>query len=153
MTWQTKKIYFLAASLLSISIFLSGCSEPVPVIGQETAFSAACDKMNEDQRIAVTGYLRFPESFTGSVSVVLRLYETDNFIGQAIGVTIKFGNQANQVAEVSDEYWDEDLLIHLAGGGEAGFGTLVKVSGTMYYPLVPQDFKCGLSNPLVEAAP
>jgi hypothetical protein len=142
-----------AAGLLLMCLLLTGCSEPEPTVGKDTGFASACDSANKDQRIAVVGYLRFPESFSGSVSVVLRLYENGRFSGQPIGVTIKFGSQANRVAEVDVEYWNEDLLVHLAGGGTAGFGTPVKVSGTMYYPVVAQDFECGLSNVLVESAP
>jgi len=40
----------------------------------------------------------------------------------------------------------------MANGQVAGFGTKVKVSGELYYPLVGQDFQCALSNPLVEPA-
>ncbi len=40
----------------------------------------------------------------------------------------------------------------MANGQTAGFGTKVKVSGDLYYPTVGQDFKCALSNPLVEPA-
>lgn len=143
----------LAASLLAVSVFVSGCGSSAPTVGEAKDFATACDKANDGQRIAVTGYLRLPDSFTESSSVVLRLYETDEFDGQPIGVTVSFGDQPNQVVEVADQYQDEDLQVYLADGGVAGFGTLVRVSGTMYYPLVPQDFQCGLSNPLVEATP
>ena len=149
---RTTTSCFLAASLLAISVIVSGCSQPAPTVGEDKDFAAACDKANEGQRIAVTGYLRLPDSFSESTSVVLRLYKTDDFSGQPIGVTVSLGDQANQVEEVSDQYQDEDLQVHLVDGRVTGFGTLVKVSGTMYYPLVDQDFQCGLSTPLVEAA-
>ena len=48
------------------------------------------------------------------------------------------------------EYTDKDLKVHLANGQVAGFGTKVKVSGDVYFPLVGQTFLCALSNPLVE---
>jgi hypothetical protein len=149
---RTTVVWLLLANLLVV-ILVSGCSESAPTVGEVKDFANACDKANDGQRIAVTGYLRLPDSFSESPSVVLRLYETDDFDGQPIGVTINFGDQPNQVTEISDQYSDEDLQVHLADGEVASFGTRVRVSGKMYYPTVSQDFLCGLSNPLVEAAP
>ncbi len=149
---QTTAVCLVLANLLVV-ILVSGCSEPAPTVGEVKDFASACDKANDGQRIAVTGYLRFPDSFSESSSVVLRLFETDDFDGQPIGVTINFGDQPSQIEEVSDQFSDEDLQVHLADGEVAGFGTQVRVSGKMYYPMVSQDFQCGLSNPLVEAAP
>jgi len=31
-----------------------------------------------------------------------------------------------------------------------GYDTLVRVSGKVYFPLVEQEFACGLENPLIE---
>jgi hypothetical protein len=132
-TWRKKintirqivKHSVFAGSLLCVCTFIAGCAEAEPIAGRDTAFSSVCDKANEDQSITVTGFLRFPESFSGTVSVVLRLYETNAYAGEPIGVTMKFGTRVNRVDEVSDQYVDEDLLIYLADGGRAGFGTQV----------------------------
>jgi hypothetical protein len=51
---------------------------------------------------------------------------------------------------VPSSYADDDLQVHLADGQTVGYGTRVKVSGTVYFPMVAQDFPCGLENPLVE---
>lgn len=133
-----------------VAVALTGCSQEPPAAGQPVDFAAACDKANDGKRVAVQGYLLFPDSFTGDESVVLRLYETDNFDGTPIGVTVKFGNEANQVELVADQYTDEDLKVHLTNGQVVGYETRVKVSGKMYYPLVDQDFDCGLENVLIE---
>lgn len=135
-----------------IACVLAACSEAAPTVGEAKDFAAACDKANDGKRIAVEGYLRFPDSFTGSQSVVLRLYEAGDWRGTPIGVQINLGSQANQVEPVSDQYSDADLQVHLADGQLAKFGTKVKVSGKVYYPLVAQNFDCGLENPLVELA-
>ena len=124
-----------------------------PTAGQAKDFATACDKANDGQRIAVTGYLRFPDSFTSSDSVVLRLYEQNDYSGKPVGVQINFGEQPNQVTTVGDNYTDRDLKVHLANGQVAGYGTPVKVSGKVYFPLAAQDFPCALENPLMEAAP
>jgi hypothetical protein len=42
--------------------------------------------------------------------------------------------------------------VHTSDGQVAGYGTRVRVSGKVYYPLVGQDFKCALENPLIESA-
>jgi hypothetical protein len=142
-------------SVILFIFMLAACSQPAaaPTVGQVKDFATACDKANNGQRIAVTGYLRFPDSFTASDSVVLRLYEKDDYAGQPIGVQINFGDQPNQVATVGDNFTDKDLNVHLASGQVAGYGTPVKVSGKVYYPLASQDFPCALENPLVEAVP
>jgi hypothetical protein len=108
--------------------------------------------------VAVQGYLRLPRSFTGERSVLLRLFETEALaatgqdLGSPVGVQVQFGSEPNQVDMVPTSYSDEDLSVHLSGGGTAGHGTPVRVSGKVYQPLVDQDFACALENVLVEAA-
>ncbi len=147
--------YLQRLSMALFILVLAACGSPAaaaPSAGQVRDFGAACDKANDGQRIAVTGYLRFPDSFSGNDSVILRLYETTDYSGSPIGVQINFGDQPNQVSMVSDNYTDRDLKVHMAGGQVAGYGTAVKVSGKVYFPLVSQVFPCALENPLVEAA-
>ena len=146
---------FLAFTLIALALAACGqaAAASAPTVGEAQSFSSACDKANSGKRIALTGYLRFPESFTGDQSVVLRLYESDAFGGKPVGVQTAFGGQANQVQMVGDQYKDSDLKVYLAGGQVAPFGTKVRVSGRVYYPLTTQDFACGLENPLVELAP
>ena len=138
--------------VMLLAIVLSACGSQPPTVGQSTDFASACDKANDGKRIAVVGYLRFPESYSGDLSMVLRLYSDDGFGGTPIGVETHIGTGANQVEAVPDQYSDRDLKVHLAGGKTAVFGTRVRVSGKVYFPLVDQDFNCGLQNPLVEAA-
>lgn len=146
---------YLAVSLaLTLAIVACGgaasASAPSPIEIKD--FAAACDKANDGKSIAVTGYLRFPDSFTGDQSVVLRLYEGNDYTGTPIGVQIDFGTKANQVQPVTDPYTDSDLKVNLADGQVAPYGTKVKVSGKVYYPLIDQDFTCALENPLVQLA-
>lgn len=131
---------------------LSACGSEPPTAGQATGFADVCARANDGKRVAVDGYLYFPDSFTESQSVVLRLHETDAFDGTPIGVQMPFGTEPNQVQEVADSYTDEDLKVHLADGGVAGFKTRVTVSGKVYFPMVDQEFPCALENPLVELA-
>ena len=140
---------------IGLLIFCAGCSgsapEP-PTAGETKDFASVCDKANEDKRVAVVGFLRFPEKFTGTSSVVLRLYGGSDYAGAPIGVQTRIGNQANQVELAPKEFTDKDLKVHTSDGQVAGYGTRVKVSGKVYYPLVGQDFKCGVENPLIESA-
>ena len=115
-------------------------------------FAHACDKPNEGQQIAVVGYLRLPDTLDGGSSVVLRLYRDPAFTGRPIGVTMLFGDDANQAMKITSAYHDYDLKVHLADGSLVPFLTRVRVSGRVYYPITSQDFDCGLNNPYVEAA-
>ncbi len=81
---------------------------------------------------------------------MLRLYKEDDLRGAPLGVSADFGSQANQVEKPPKQFTDGDLKVHLAGGQVAEFGTKVRVSGQVYFPLVEQEFPCALSNPLVE---
>ena len=128
-----------------------GAPEP-PTAGEARDFASLCDKANEGKRVAVVGYLRFPEQFTGTYSVVLRLYERGDYAGAPVGVTAPVGNQANQVEIPPKKYTDKDLKVHTSDGQVAGYGSKVRVSGKLYYPTVGQDFKCALENPLIESA-
>jgi hypothetical protein len=143
--------YLVVISLLILGLAACGGDEPATA-GTETAFADVCNESNEGERVAVEGYLRLPDSFTGDFSVVLRLFETDSFEGTPIGVTARLGTEANQVENVPESYSDTDLKVHLSNGQVVGYGTKVKVSGKMYYPTVDQDFVCGLENLLIEPA-
>jgi hypothetical protein len=143
--------FLVVVSLLIFGLSACGRDEPATT-GVDTAFAAACDESNEGERVAVTGYLRLPDSFTGDFSAVLRLFETDTFEGTPIGATVRLGTEANQMENVPASYSDTDLKVHLADGQVVGYGTKVKVSGKMYYPTVDQDFVCGLENLLIEPA-
>lgn len=122
-----------------------------PTAGEARDFATVCDKANEGKRVAVVGYPRFPEKFTGSSSVVLRLYEGSDYGGAPVGVQTPIGKQANQVELAPKQYTDKDLKVHTADEQVASYGTKVKVSGKVYFPLVGQDFKCALENPLIES--
>ncbi len=140
---------------IGLLVFCAACggssSEP-PTAGETKDFASLCDKANEGKRIAVVGFLRFPEKFTGTSSVVLRLYARGDYTEASVGVQTRIGNQANQVELAPKEFTDKDLKVHTSDGQVAGYGSRVKVSGKMYYPLIGQDFKCGLENPLIESA-
>ena len=140
---------------LGLLIFCTACggaSTELPTAGETKDFASVCDKANDGKRVAVVGFLRFPDKFTGTSSVVLRLYGSGDYTGAQIGVQTRIGNQANQAELAPKEFTDKDLKVHTADGQVVGYGTKVKVSGKVYYPLVGQDFKCALENPLIESA-
>ena len=145
---------FFAAALLALASTACGESAPPepPTAGEAKEFASVCDKANEGKRVAVVGYPRFPEKFTGTQSVVLRLYEGADYAGAPVGVQTPIGKQANQAELAPKQYTDKDLKVHTADGQVASYGTKVKVSGKVYFPLVGQDFKCSLENPLIESA-
>ncbi len=138
--------------LIVTSIALIACAPSTAHPGELQTFATACDKPNEGQDIAVEGYLRLPDSFTGSQSIELRLYPDLSFTGKPIGVTMDFGDGPDEALRINSSYHDADLKVRLADGTEVPFGTRVRVSGTMYFPVVPQDFDCGLENVYVQRA-
>jgi len=142
-----KLVAFIFAGLV-----LGGCSYGPPTPGELKDFDAVCDKANSGKRIAVVGYLRFPDKITGNQSGVLRLYKEPQFNGTPIGVQTSFGSSPNQMELPPSRYTDADLRVHLTDGQTVGVGTKVKVSGKIYYPMIAQDFTCSLENPLIEPA-
>ena len=142
-----------ALRLALVVLLLTACGEQgPPTAGEAREFDVVCDKANEGKRVAVDGYLRFPSSFTDSTSVVLRLYKAADFKSEPVGVQTTMGNQANQVEKPPLKFTSNDLKVHTADGQLARHGTKVRVSGKVYFPLVGQEFKCALENPLVELA-
>ena len=135
------------------TLLLFGCSDEPPAPAAEQPFASICTPANKGQRVAVRGYLRLPDSNSGDFSIVLRLFETPAFTGPPIGATMRFGTEPHHLDVVPTSYTDNDLRVHLADGTIAGYGVPVRVSGTMYEPLVGQDFACALENLYVEAAP
>ena len=148
----TGRLFGIALLALAFAACGGAKAPEPPTAGEMKEFASLCDKANEGKRVAVVGYPRFPEKFTGTSSVVLRLYGGADYAGQPIGVQTPIGKQANQAELAPKEYTDKDLKVHTADGQVAGYGTKVKVSGKVYFPLVGQDFKCGLENPLIESA-
>jgi len=145
---------FFAVAMLALASAACGASAPPepPTAGEAKEFASVCDKANEGKRVAVVGYPRFPEKFTGTSSVVLRLYEGADYGGAPVGVQTPIGKQANQVELAPKQFTDKDLKVHTADGQVASYGTKVRVSGKVYFPMVGQDFKCSLENPLIESA-
>src|ERR1700749_5043600 len=139
----------LCIGLLILCAACGSGSAEAPTAGEMKDFASVCDKANEGKRVAVVGFLRFPEKFTGTSSVVLRLYESSDYTGAPIGVQTHIGTQANQSELPPKAFSDKDLKVHTSDGQVAGHGTRVKVSGKVYYPTVGQDFKCALENPLI----
>jgi hypothetical protein len=137
--------------LVALLFAACGSSGP-PTVGEQKSFDTACDKANSGKRVAVEGYLRFPKEFTGTQSAVLRLYKAPDLAGTPIGVQTHIGSQANQMELPPSRYTDADLKVHTADGQIAVVGTKIKVSGGVYFPIVGQDFVCGLENPLIESA-
>ena len=153
---KSRCLWGAAAGYLIVAVAaLAACGGAPPAAltaGEVKDFAAVCEKANSGKRVAVEGYLRLPDSFTGDQSVVLRLYKAADFAGAPIGVQVKIGAQANQAERVPKQYTDRDLKVHLASGQMIGVGTRVKVSGNVYSPLVSQNFACALENPLIELA-
>src|SRR5262249_49190221 len=71
---KTMVLNKLAAVILAC-LALGACSYGPPTPGELKDFDAVCDKANSGKRIAVVGYLRFPDKITGNQSGVLRLYK------------------------------------------------------------------------------
>ena len=145
-------LHRLPAIVLLALASCGGGAPEAPTVGETKEFATVCDKANEGKRVAVIGYPRFPEKFTGTSSVVLRLYEGGDYAGSPVGVQTPIGRQANQAELAPKQYTDKDLKVHTADGQVAGYGTKVRVSGKVYFPMVGQDFKCALENPLIESA-
>jgi hypothetical protein len=134
------------------AIFVIACTSESPRAGELQAFDRACDKANEGDWIAVEGYLRLPDILVPGCSVELRLFRDRTFRRTPIAATIPFGGSPDQAIKISSAYQDNDLKIHLADGTLVPFGTRVRVSGLMYYPMIPQDFECGLRDLYIQAA-
>lgn len=147
-----RKLFGIGLLALAGTACGGGTQPEPPSAGEPRDFASVCDKANEGKRVALIGYPRFPEKFTGTSSVVLRLYEGGDYAGAPVGVQTPIGMQANQVELAPKQFTDKDLKVHTSDGQVAGYGTKVKVSGKVYFPMVGQDFKCALENPLIESA-
>ncbi len=140
---------------LTLLVFLTALSIPACVPsaagpGIFQLFANACEKSNEGQRIALDGYLRLPDTVDNSRSVQLGLYPDLTFSGRPVGVLMLFGNGPNEAQKIPPAYHDDDLKVRLADGRVVPFGTRVRVSGRMYYPIDPRDFACVLENLYVQ---
>ncbi len=143
----------IALCLVAFALAACGGGEKKPpTVGEGKNFAEVCDKANEGKRVAVEGFLRLPSEVKVKTGLVLRLYPTTEFAGKPVGVSTEIGSEPNRVALMPKEFADKDLKVKTADGQVAGFGTKVRVSGDVYYPLVGQEFPCALSNPLVELA-
>lgn len=148
---------YLQLTLCCLALaFISCSSDGPPTVGELKAFPTVCDKTNDGKRMAVTGYLELPSTIKKreeEVSVSLWLFEDNTYKGLPIRVAVETGDTPNHLEKLPVTYSRNDMKLHLSDGKVVGYGTKVKVSGTMYTPTVAQDnFKCGLTNPLFELA-
>lgn len=123
---------------------LAACSPPKP--GTAVEFGQACDKVGE--RIQVTGFPVLPDNIEGD-TVNLWIYETAPYEGEVIEATMSIGTGANEVADVIDQFKDEDLKV-TAGDGKTvyTFGDSAKFSGDVNEG--GTTGACVLTNILVE---
>ena len=147
-----------AIPVLSL-LLLGACGESgPPTPGVPTTFETVCGKANEDKRVSLEGYLDFPPQFSVSkgaeTTVMLRMRPAPDSGGAVVGASVRLGNGANHVEMPPKSYTSAHLKVHTADGATVGHRDKIKVSGTMYYPsaVAKVDFKCGLTNTLVESA-
>lgn len=144
------KKYFVALLLTNLTL-LTACGEPeAPTVGQNISFDTACDRTNDGKRVAVEGFLTLPTQIKRDI-LVLRLRQSPEIGGQVIGVSSQFGSGVNQAAPVPTVYKHRDLKVQTNDGQNVGYLDKVRVSGNLYFPISTSvEFKCALSNPLIE---
>ena len=139
---------------LSCVLLLAACSAGPRVPGVPTTFDAVCDKSNDGKRLSLEGYVDFPSSFkSNEISIMMRLRPELRSSPRVVGVSVELGNGPNRVEMPPKSFTPENIKLHTSDGRVAGFMDKVKVSGTMYTPssLATVEFKCGLTNVLIES--
>ena len=114
-------LFRIAPFILFSLLVTSACAtnQAAPTVGELRDFATVCDKANDGKRIAVEGYLRWPNSFSGTTSAVLRLYPTADASGSPIGVLIRIGQEPNRLGLPPKQYTDRDLKVYTASGDVA----------------------------------
>lgn len=143
----------IASALLVMQ--LAGCGEEGPAtVGELVTFDTVCDKANESKRVALEGYLDFPNEFKSKdLSIMMRLRAAPGAKDRVVGASVRLGTSPNNVAVPPKTFSVKDLKLTMNDGKTAGYADKIKVSGKMYYPIVAQDdFKCGLTNTLIESS-
>lgn len=147
---------WLRAVVIVLILCMAACSEGPKGPGVLVTFDTVCDKANDGKRLALEGYLDFPESFKSKeITIMMRMHPALGPRGPAVvGVSVPLGNAANQVELPPKQFTAADLKLHTQDGQVAGFRDKVKVSGTMYFPssIAQVEFRCGLTNVLIERA-
>ena len=124
-----------AASLLLL-LGLSACREEPATRGTLVSFEAVCDKSHEDKRVALEGYLSFPQRFKeNEIFIAMRLRPAlEETPQKVIGVTAKLGSQIEMPPL---RYSEKDLRVHTADGKIVGYQDKVRVSGEHVLPHRP----------------
>jgi hypothetical protein len=139
--------------VMSAAVFsICDCTPYRPAPGTPEAFGSICDRLHDGLDLATEGYLRLPDTLEGTDTVILRLYQDHTFTGIPIGVSVRFGDGPDQVTKIDSAFSDQALQVHLADGRMIPFGSKVRVSGRVYFPVVGQDFECALDRPYIEQA-
>jgi hypothetical protein len=142
------------ATALLLAMHIAGCGESgPPTVGTTVTFDTVCDKANEDKRVALEGYLDFPNQFKSKeITIMMRLRHSPFAKDKVVGASVKLGTGPNHVALPPKAFTAKDVKVTANDGKTAGYADKVRVSGTMYYPIMAtQEFKCGLTNTLIES--
>ena len=135
-------------------MFVAGCGDSgPPTVGTAVSFDNVCDKANVDKRIALEGYLDFPEQFKSKdITIMMRLRPSPSTKDKVVGVSVKLGVGPNHVALPPKSFTAKDVKVTTNDGKTISHTDRVRVSGTMYYPssIAKVEFRCGLSNMLIE---
>ena len=156
--WGKMRITAIAARLAAalLVMFVAGCGDSgPPTVGTAVSFDNVCDKANVDKRIALEGYLDFPEQFKSKdITIMMRLRPSPSTKDKVVGVSVKLGVGPNHVALPPKSFTAKDVKVTTNDGKTISHTDRVRVSGTMYYPssIAKVEFRCGLSNTLIENA-
>jgi hypothetical protein len=137
-------------------MYLAGCGDGVPPgDGTVVTFDTVCDKGNEGKRVALEGFLDFPDRFNAkAATVVMKLKAAPTQTSRTIGARVKLNAGNNALAAPPDKYNENDLRAISHDGKPAGYRTRLKITGTMTYTdsLETRAFTCHLADTRIELA-
>lgn len=144
------------AAGVGLALVVLGCDAGAPPAdGKRVSFDTVCDKDNLGKRVALEGFLDFPNRFNAkAATIVMRFQAAPTRSSRAIGARVKLNAGTNTIVAPPDKYNETDLKAITHDGKSAGYRTRIKLTGTMRLvdSLETRDFQCILTDTRIEIA-
>lgn len=145
--------------LFAAGLALIGCkTEPKP--GEAVTFETVCDPrfdptmdqgLSVTKRVTLEGYLGAPKMMMCSDTCSMNLYPTPAREGSMLSISLKVGDDENQMEELPKSFSETDVKVRTKDGKVLGVGAKIRVTGGRLGS--KQDKSCQIIEiDLIEAA-
>lgn len=115
---------------LLLLLCVASCSQP-PEPGPDVSWDDLTKQENQQQRVAVTGFLKVPTSIMATDTMLLPLHQTEEDESPKVSCSVKIGSGPNMAETPPKNYKESDLVLLDKDGNRVAPNSKIKVTGKL----------------------